>query len=108
MGDGTVDWQVYFRRFAELCPTVPVNIETISGGTRELPYLKPEFWKAYPNLKAADFSRFVALAKRGKPRDPLKPAPGKDRKLADQEFQKAQLERSLAYCKEALGLGLRS
>jgi hypothetical protein len=30
-----------------------------------LPYIGPEVWKAFPNPRAADFARFVGLAKRG-------------------------------------------
>ena len=107
MGDGTVDLKTYFQRFAELCPGVPVHIETISGFNRELPYLKSDFWKVWPKAKASDFARFVALAKKGKPRDTWKAPEGKDRKLADQDYQKSEIERSISYCKEQLGLGLK-
>jgi len=34
MGEGSVDWKAYFARFAQLCPGVPVHIETISGFNR--------------------------------------------------------------------------
>jgi sugar phosphate isomerase/epimerase len=108
MGQGTVDVKAYFKRFAELCPGVPVHIETISGFNRELPYLKSDFWKVWPKAKASDFARFVALAKKGKPRDSWKAPEGQDRKLAEQEYQKGEIERSLRYCKEELGLGLKS
>ncbi len=107
MGDGIVDFKAYFARFAELCPGVPVHIETISGFPREFPYLKPEFWKPYPKVRAAEFARFVALARKGRPIPPFEAPPGKDKKVAEQEFQKAELERSLRYCKEELGLGLK-
>lgn len=106
MGDGTVDLKTYFQRFAELCPQAPVHIETISGFNREFAYLKPEFWKAFPKAKAADFARFVALAKRGQPREPWSPPAGSDRKTAEQEYQKSEIERSIKYCKEELGLGI--
>ena len=108
MGDGTVDVKTFFKRFAELCPGVPVHIETISGFNREIPYLKEEFWKAWPKARAKDFARFVALAKQGKPRDPWKAPEGKDRKLAEQEYQMNDIERSLRYCKDELGLGLQA
>ncbi len=108
MGDGTVDLKAYFKRFAELCPNVPVHIETISGFNRELAYLKPEFWKPWPNMRASDFAKFVALAKRGKPRDAWKAPAGADRKTANQNYQKEQIERSIAYCREQLGLGVRA
>ena len=108
MGEGTIDLQTYFRRFAELCPDVPVHIETISGFNREIPYLKEDFWKVWPKARAKDFARFVALARKGKPREPYKAPEGKDKKLTEQEYQKAELERSLKYCKERLGLGLKA
>jgi sugar phosphate isomerase/epimerase len=107
MGDGMIDFRSYVDRFEKLCPGVPVHIETISGLNRELPYLRDEFWAAYPKTRAADFARFVALARRGKPRAPWQPPAGKDRKLAEQEYQKREIERSLRHCKDALGLGLR-
>jgi sugar phosphate isomerase/epimerase len=107
MGEGTVDLKAYFKRFAELCPGVPVHIETISGFNREISYLKDDFWKVWPKARAKDLARFVALAKKGKPRDTWKAPEGQDRKLAEQEYQKGEIERSLRYCKEELGLGLK-
>jgi len=107
MGEGTVDLRGYFKRFAELCPGVPVHIETISCFNREMPYLQEEFWKVWPKARARDFARFLALAKKGKPRDPWKPLAGQDRKLAEQQYQKGEIERSLHYCKTQLGLGLK-
>ena len=107
VGDGQVDWKAYVARYAELCPNAPFMIETISGFNRPVPYLKPEFWKAWPKVRAHEFARFVAFAKKGKPRDPWKAPAGVDKKKADQDFQKADLERSLAYCRETLGLGTK-
>jgi sugar phosphate isomerase/epimerase len=107
MGDGNIDLKTYFQRFAELCPDAPVHIETISGFNREFPYLTPEFWKAWPKARAADFARFVAIAKRGEPRKAWSPPEGIDRKLAEQEYQKSEVERSIKYCTETLGLGVK-
>jgi len=103
MGEGCVDLKAYFEQFAALCPGVPVHIETISGLAREFRCLQPDFWKEWPKAKAADLAAFLALAKRGKPLPPHKSADAK----AEQEYQKGELERSLKYCKETLGLGLR-
>jgi 3-oxoisoapionate decarboxylase len=103
MGEGIVDFKTYFKRFAELCPGVPVHIETISGFARELSYLKPEYWNAFPKARAKDLAQFVALAKKGKPIEPHKSANSKE----EQEYQKGEIERSMKYCKEVLGLGLR-
>jgi hypothetical protein len=96
------------KRFAELCPNVPIHIETISGFARSLPYLKNDFWKAYGKARAHDLAMFIALAKRGKPIDPFKVAEGKDKRTAEQEYQKGELERSLKYCRDVLKLGLKS
>lgn len=101
MGEGCVDLKAYFRRFAELCPGVPVHIETISGFAREFAYLKPGFWDAYPGYRASDFSRFVALAKKGKALEGHR-SPDE---AAEQAYQKGEIERSIAYCKGTLGLG---
>ncbi|MBI5761879.1 MAG: sugar phosphate isomerase/epimerase [Planctomycetales bacterium] len=108
MGDGTTDLKTYFQRFAELCPGVPVHIETISGFNREFPYLTDGFWKPWPNARAKDFARFVALAKRGKPRPPHVIPDGQDKKTREQEYQRAEVERSIKYCKEVLGLGQKN
>ena len=102
MGEGDVDWTVYFRRFAELCPLAPVHIETISGFPMEIAYLDEEYWRAWPNGKPAGFDRFVALAERGKPRQPRQVAEGVDRKQADRDYQRSELERSIAYCRRAI------
>jgi sugar phosphate isomerase/epimerase len=105
MGDGDMDLEAYFKRFVEICPNVPVHIETISGFNREIPYLAADFWQAWPQARAADFARFLALAKKGKPRPPHEYPADQDRKLAEQGYQKAEVERSIKYCKEELGLG---
>lgn len=104
MGEGNVDLKTYFKRFAEVCSGVPVHIETISGFNREIPFLKDDFWKVWPKVKAQDFAKFLALAKKGKPREPHKSSTPE----AEQEYQKGDIERSIKYCKEVLGLGLKS
>jgi sugar phosphate isomerase/epimerase len=103
MGDGLVDWKVYFERFAALCPGVPVNLEIISGFSRALPYLQTDYWTPWPKAKASDFARFLKMAKRGNALEGHK-SPNDQ---AEQEYQKTQLERSLSYCKASLGLGLK-
>lgn len=104
MGEGTVDLKTYMKRFAELCPGVPVHIETISGFPRELPYFKKEFWNVWPKARGKDFARFVALAKRGKPIAPHR-SPNPE---AEKEYQRGEVERSIKYCKEVLGLGQKA
>lgn len=105
MGEGNVDWKAYFARYAELCPHVPVQLEIISQYGKQFPYYEDDFWKPYPKARAHEFSRFVAFAKKGKPRKPYAVPAGREKREYDREFQKAELERSIRYCRETLGLG---
>lgn len=105
MGEGNIDLPAYFKKFAELCPEVPVNIETISGFNREIPYLTPDYWNVWPNARAEDLARMIAIARTGKPREGWSAPAGTDRKQAEQAYQKGEIERSIAYCKKTLGLG---
>jgi sugar phosphate isomerase/epimerase len=104
MGEGNVDFKTYAKRFAELCPGVPIHIETISGFPRELPYFKHDFWKPFPKARARDLAKFIALAKTGKAIPPHKSANAE----AEKEYQKAEIERSITYCQKSLGLGLKA
>ncbi len=106
-GEGLIDWKTYAARWRALCPDVPVIIETISGAQRTFPYKKPEFWQHYDKRPEA-LAKFEALAKRGRPLTPFKAPAGPDGKAATQEFQKAELERSLAYLRREIGLGVRA
>jgi len=106
MGEGMVDWQAYFARFAELCPEVPVQIETISGFNRELAVKGGEFWQGWPEGKPAGYDKFLALAAKGKPRMAWSAPEGEDKKEAEKRYQTGEIERSIAYCKK-IGLGRR-
>lgn len=108
MGEGHIDFKKYFTRFAELCPGVPVHIETISGFARPFPYLKADFWKNWPEMRATEFAKFVALAKKGSPFTTVKNPEGANRTETEQLGQKAEIERSIQYCREKLGLGLKA
>jgi sugar phosphate isomerase/epimerase len=107
VGEGDVDFQRWTTIFAEKCKGVPVFIETISGLVRPFNYLEPEFWKPWPKARAQDFARFLEVAKRGKPRTPAPPVPQAERRAADQAQQKVELDKSLAFCRDKLGLGVR-
>jgi sugar phosphate isomerase/epimerase len=107
MGDGTVDLKTYMDRFEKLCPGVPVHIETISGFPRDVPYLKKDFWNLWPKARAKDLAKFIALARKGKPIDSWKAPAGVEKTVAEQQYQKEQIERSIKYCREELGLGLK-
>ena len=107
MGEGLVNWDVYFRRFAELCPQAPVNIETISGFNHELKTNHPDYWKAWPQGKPVGYALFEALAADGEPRQPNKHPAGVEREQAEKDYQRGEIERSIAFCKK-IGLGRRA
>ena len=52
-------------------------------------------------MPAADFARFLALAKRGKEIPPFRASAA----MSDASYQQAELERSLRYGRDVLGLG---
>ncbi|MBM4089068.1 MAG: sugar phosphate isomerase/epimerase [Planctomycetes bacterium] len=107
MGEGVVDWPAYVKRFQELCPHTAFVLEVISyKWPYEMPYLKPEFWSLFPRARAAEFARFVALAKRGRKHQlpPGRPTGNQSPEL-EQAQQKYDLEACLQYCRETLGFG---
>ena len=114
LGDGCVDWSAMMAKYRELIPDVPMQLEIITGRPPVvLPYLEPDFWKAFPNSDAAGFARFVALVKRGRPfekfmviEDGAKPMPP-EFTAALREQQRLDLERSLEIAKKQLDAGIR-
>ncbi|MBG29553.1 MAG: xylose isomerase [Opitutae bacterium] len=108
MGEGCVDMKTFAAKWMKLCPNVPIQLEIISGFSKPFPYLEQDFWKPYSSIRADEFANFVRLAKKGTSIESFKVAKGIDRKKAQQEYQVAELERSIKYCKETLSLGQRS
>lgn len=114
LGDGSVDFHRYMTRYRELCPQASMQLEIITGRPpRVIPYLEPDFWKALPKANAAEFARFVALAKQGHPfngymvvEDGFKSPPA-EYSAALREQQRVDLERSFAYAKKSLAVGAR-
>ncbi len=109
MGDGVTDWEAYMKRFEELCAGVPFILEIITGVyPRPLNYYENSFWEAFPRAKAHEFVQFIKLARDGEPFEPSPDRPsGEDSRELTQAQQKYDLETSLRYCREELGLGLK-
>jgi hypothetical protein len=106
VGEGLIDWKTYAARWAQLCPQVPIMIETISGSQRTFAYQQPDFWQYY-DKRPEKLAKFEALARRGHPLTAFKAPPGPEGKKISQDFQKAELEKSIAYLRKEIGLGLR-
>ena len=107
MGEGCTDLAAFFDLFERRCPGVTVHIETISGFPRTFPLADRDFWKAFPDARAADVAAFLALAKRGHEIPPFKPPASSAKLDAERTYQQAELARSIAFCRNTLGLGVR-
>jgi sugar phosphate isomerase/epimerase len=98
VGEGIVDFKAYAKRFAELAPGVPLQVETISGFARPFEHQKDDFWKIFPNHRDSGmFKAWLAMAKRGKKIDSFKAPDGPGKKDAEIAYQKAECERSFAW-----------
>lgn len=114
MGDGTMEWPRILDGFRRLCPGIPLQLEIITGRKPQmLPYLDEKFWRVFPDMAAEDLARFIALAKRGHPfegfmvmTDSMENPPA-EYVAALREQQRKDLERSVVYAREKLGIGVR-
>jgi sugar phosphate isomerase/epimerase len=95
VGEGLVDYKAYAKRFAELAPGVPLQVETISGFARTFEHQKDEFWQIFPGHQDSDmFKAWLGMAKRGKKIPSFKAPDGPGKKDAEIAYQKAEVERS--------------
>jgi sugar phosphate isomerase/epimerase len=98
MGEGNVDIGKWVARYRELCPGKALSMEIIVTGQRKFQVFESKFWEAYRNTPAWEFSRFLAWAEKGSPRqDP--PKLEKDASLAK---ERRDLELSIEYTKKLL------
>jgi sugar phosphate isomerase/epimerase len=113
LGDGIIDWTALMERYRTLCPGAATLLENITGRPpRVVPFLEPDFWKAFPNHTASDFATYVAMARRGRPlMEPMIIAdvPGQQPSEFRDALQRQQftdLEKGLAFAKTKLGAGI--
>jgi sugar phosphate isomerase/epimerase len=115
LGEGTVDFPRFIARMKEVCPPVYVYIKPITGRPPQvLPWLERDFWKLYPKARASELTQFLALAKKGRPYEGhvvIEDLPGRqtpEHFLSAIQFQQRDhMERSIAYARKTLGLGVR-
>jgi hypothetical protein len=113
LGDGNIDLAKFVAEFRRLCPKSSMQLEIITGRPPTvLPYLEPEFWKAFPKMPAWEFARFVALARSGRPfmgAMVIEDVAGTRSQVmldALKEQQKLDLERSFEYARKTLHVGV--
>jgi sugar phosphate isomerase/epimerase len=114
LGEGTVDFKAIMSRAAQIMPPVFVYCKPITARPPVvLPVYSDEFWtKWFPKGRSRDFSRFLALARRGRPYDKphlMADVPEvRDRYIEALKVQQMDhMERSLEYCRKTLDLGVR-
>ena len=115
LGDGVVDFKAIVAKVREICPPLYIYIKPITGRPPvTMAYLDSEFMHAYPQMRARDLARFIALAKKGRPYEGkmvVEEVPGTpttaDYESAMQYQQRADMERSVEYAKNVLGLGVK-
>ncbi len=105
LGDGLMDVPAYVEYLADLCPGVPIHIETISNDYRPIPFLTEKHMEGYPNLKAEGLTDFLKLLRRGRAIPLVKPSEGEDAKEFDKQHQRAEFEKSIAYLHDHCGVG---
>ena len=68
LGDGNVGIDRWVKQFMQMRPGVAVTVENIvSPEPHIMRVFEPEIWRDYPKMSAAELSRFLALAERGRP-----------------------------------------
>lgn len=108
IGDGMLDFPLYAKIMVELCPGVPLHVETISNSARPVPFLKDEFWEGFPNLSASGIIEFIELAKKGIPQEIMHAPSGTNKKEFDIELQQTELLKSFEYLRNNCSAGLKS
>ena len=106
IGDGLMDVSAFTQHMATLCPGVPLFVESISNSPRPIPFLTTDFWQGYPNLHAVDLVDFLALCRRGRPIEIVKPVPGIDVKTFEKQHQRTEFEQSIVYLRRHCGAGI--
>ncbi len=111
MGDGTIGIDQWAKLYQEKCPNTNFTLEIITSlAPKVLDYLTPEYWSVYPDYAAAEFAQFLRLVNEGKPyTQPILTADWgnitPEVKAALAIESRAQLEKSVKYCREVLRIG---
>ncbi len=115
LGEGTVDFKQVLAKVREHCPPVHIFIKPITGRPPQLlPIYDESFWKMFPKARAADLARFMAFAKKGQPYSRNMVVEDLAGRSTPPQFveaikfqQREHMERSVAYAKKTLDLGVK-
>ncbi|MCA2964262.1 MAG: TIM barrel protein [Acidobacteriaceae bacterium] len=115
LGEGNVDFPKIVATVRARATGVHLFVKPITGRPPEvLPIYDPAYWERFPEARARDFVRFLALAKRGGPyeghvvTEDLYGKPVAPQFLSAVQYQQRDhVERGVAYARKTLGLGIR-
>jgi 3-oxoisoapionate decarboxylase len=110
MGEGTVHIDQWAKQYIAQCPNTNFTLEVIATlAPRLLNYLEADYWEIYPASLAHEFARFLCHVAEGEAY--IKPILTADWGNLTPEIrtalaveQRRQLERSVRYCREVLGI----
>ncbi len=108
IGEGLIDFRLYSKILSSSCPGVPLHVETISNSARSIPYLKPEFWDAFPDLPVSEIVDFLRLVKWGQALEIEDPPAGVNQKEFDIKLQQTALLKSLVFLRKNCNAGLKN
>jgi sugar phosphate isomerase/epimerase len=101
MGEGNVDIDGWVKKLVKMHPGLPVTFENLpQSQPRIVPVFAPDTFRYFPNMPAADLSRYLALAERGKPLPSAAPAPAPGKSLGEQ--RREDLEVCVRYTRKLL------
>lgn len=107
VGNGMMDFRFFTEYLNENCPGVPIHLETISNSLRSIPYLKKDYWKGFPHLKASEIIDFLNLVKQGNPMELDEPPAGTNKNDFDIQHQQKELLASIKYLRDYCNAGLK-
>ncbi len=112
LGEGNVGIETLAKRYKTECPGASFTLEIITGRPpRLLNTMEDAYWEAFPNARAAEFARFERLVRCGLPYQGTMVVVegGKDVPEAYEAAlvvqQRYDVERSIAYARDELGMG---
>ncbi len=114
MGDGNIGIREWVATYQRLCPHAPLSLEIITGHLpRVLNYLEPEYWQGFEAMPAYEFARLEKLVRNGVPyMGTMVTTGGEDLppeyQAATVAQQRYDLERSVRFCRQELGIGERA
>ena len=114
LGEGTIDFKALVARAAAILPAVHIYCKPITARPPVvIPVYSQEFWtRWFPRARSRDLSRFLALARRGRPYHKPHLAADvpeiRDRYMDALKVQQLEhMQVSLDYCRKSLDLGVR-